>query len=165
MKIKDLYYDRPILYDYLIAFILLLVLFLLEKYNFFQLPCSSKSSDFASDLGAIGLTVSGFILTLITILLTLKSGQLLSEDKLTNKSSPFKIFLSSKMYNRSVDILKHGVLSLVLISILLYILKLTLPTDYLLYIFYINILGLVIILTTFLRCFYIIGLIMRMQQS
>jgi hypothetical protein len=165
MKIKDLYYNRPILYDYLLACILLFVLFLMEKYNFFRLPCTSKSSDFASDLGAIGLTVSGFILTLITILLTLKSGQLLSDEKLTNNSSPFKIFLASKMYNRSVDILKHGVLSLVLISILLYILKLTLPSDFLHYIFYINILGLVIILATFLRCFYVIGLIMKMQHS
>jgi hypothetical protein len=165
MKIKDLYYNRPILYDYIIASIILLTLFLLVKYNFFQLPCSSKSSDFASDLGAIGLTVSGFILTLITILLTLKSGQLLTEEKLTNNSSPFKIFLSSKLYNRSVNILKHGVLSLVLISILLYILKLTLPSDFLLYIFYINILGLVIILATFLRCFYVIDLILKMQQA
>ena len=42
MKIKDLYYNRPILYDYLLACILLFVLFLMEKYNFFRVVTTIK---------------------------------------------------------------------------------------------------------------------------
>lgn len=165
MKLLDKYFKRPLLYDYMISAIIIGSLISLEWFNKIQIPCATKSEGFASDLGAIGLTVSGFILTLITILLTLKSGQILSNEELKNTSSPFRIFLASPMYNRSVDILKYGVLSLVSISLLLYTLKLTLSSEYIGYIFYFNILGLVMILMTFLRCFYVIGLIMKMQQG
>jgi hypothetical protein len=162
---KDIYYSRPILYDYVISIIIIVFLIIMELKGKIIIPCSTKSSDFASDLGAIGLTVSGFILTLITILLTLKSGQLISDEKLTNQSSPFKIFLASHLYNRSVDILKFGVLSLVVVSIGLYIFKLVVYDEYVRYIFYADILGIIIVLATFLRCFYVIGLIMKMQKT
>ena len=66
---KDIYYSRPILYDYVISIIIIVFLIIMELKGKIIIPCSTKSSDFASDLGAIGLTVSGFILTLITILL------------------------------------------------------------------------------------------------
>ena len=160
----DLYFKRPILVDYIISVIIISGIVTLDYFDIFNLPSSEKSSDFASDIGAIGLTVSGFILTLITILISFKSGQIIAEEKLTNSSSPFKIFLASPLYGRSIDILKYGVLSLVLVSFLIYILKLSLDDKYLVYIFHVNILGLIIILMTFLRCFFVLGIIMKMQN-
>lgn len=164
MKFIDRYYKRPILYDYLFSMIIIIVLIALKHYEKIELPCGELCIDFSSDIGAIGLTVSGFVLTLITILLTLKSGQLLSNEELTEKSSPFKIFLASKMYNKSISVLKKGVFSLVFISMVLYILKLGLNLIMQEYILYFNLIGLVIILSTFLRCFYVLSLILKMQE-
>lgn len=164
MKIIDTYYRRPILYDYLMSFLIISILVLLNYFNKFELPCASKSIDFSSDVGAIGLTVSGFVLTLVTILLTFKSGQILSAEKLTNESSPFKIFLGSKMYHQAIKVLKEGVYSLVFISMLTFILKLGLGDSLIKYMFYVNLVGLIIILTTFLRCFFVLSLILKMQE-
>jgi hypothetical protein len=134
-------------------------------HDVFSISSKERSANFASDLGAIGLTISGFILTLITILLTLKSSQLLQERPLTNASNPFQIFLASALYMKSIHILEHGVLSLVFISLILYTSKLILQESELCYIYYIDIVDLIIILSTFLRCFYVISLIMKMQQT
>lgn len=165
MKLIDKYFRNPILYDYVISVIIVIGLISLTKQNYLSLPAADKTSLFSSDLGAIGFTVSGFILTLITILLTLRSGQIISQEKLTNSSSPFKVFLGSPLYAKSIDILKYGVLSLVIISLLLYLLKLLVPDSLMQFLFYFNIVGLIIIFTTFLRCFYVLGLIMKMQNS
>ncbi len=165
MKLINKYFKRPVLYDYLFACIIIGILLFLNLKNFLRLPNAEKTSLFSSDLGAIGFTVSGFILTLITILLTLRSGQILSQEKIENSTSPFKIFLSSPLYMKAINILKYGVLSLVVVSLLLYLLKLLVPSDLIHYLFYCNIVGLIIIFSTFNRCFYVLGLIMKMQNS
>ncbi len=165
MKTIDKYFKRPILYDYLFAIFAIAFLITLNLRGLLHLPSAEKTSLFSSDLGAIGFTVSGFILTLITILLTLRSGQIINQEKVNNTSNPFKIFLASPLYKRSIDILKFGVLSLVLVSLLLYLLKLLVPNSYIHYLFYFNIVGLIIIFTTFIRCFHVLGLIMKMQNS
>lgn len=164
MNLIDKYFRRPLFYDYVLSGLIVFLFIILNWKGYLELPSIEKTSLFSSDLGAIGFTVSGFILTLITILLTLKSAQILTKEKLSEDSSSFKIFLGSKLYSKSIDILKYGVLSLVLISLLLYLLKLLVPTNYIHNLFYFNIVGLIIIFTTFLRCFHVLGLIMKMQD-
>ncbi|WP_303917518.1 hypothetical protein [Draconibacterium sediminis] len=162
---KEAYFKRPILYDYLISIIIIGILMILENFEKIQVPPAKTSMDLASDIAAIGLTVSGFILTIIAILITLKSGQILTEEKLSNKSTAFKIFLASSLYARSIEILKNGVLSLIVISMILYFLKVGLSQGILDYIIYFNILALFLIIGTFLRCFYVLGLIIKMQRK
>lgn len=159
------YYKRPILYDYIISIIIIGLIIILEKYSRVSFSGVGNISEFASDIGGVGLTISGFILTLITILMTLKSGQIISEEELKNSSSPFKIFLDSQLYIRSIDILKNGVLSLIFACFVIYLYKLFAFGFFPKYLFYLNIVGLIIIITTFLRCFYVLNLIMRMQKT
>ncbi len=163
-RILDKYYKRPILYDYIFSISLIIIIYCLKEKNLIVIPSGKFSSDFASDIGAIGLTISGFILTLITILISFKSSQLLSEEKLKNDSNPFKIFLASNLYKNSIRILQHGVISLIVISFLIYLSKLIFTLKLSEYIFYLNIIGLIIILSTFLRCYYVLGLILKMQK-
>ncbi|SDX38258.1 hypothetical protein [Flavobacterium degerlachei] len=163
-KILDKYYNNPILYDYSLCILIILSLQLGSERKLIKLPSGEFNFDFASDIGAIGLTISGFILTLITILISFKSSQILSDEKLKNDSSPFKIFLSSKLYKRAIEILQKGVISLIIISFLIYFSKLILPKEESSYMFFLNITGLIIILTTFLRCYYVLGLILKMQK-
>lgn len=164
-SLNDKYYKKPIFYDYLISLVIVGILFFLNYKGVYYLPGGDKSGSLASDIGAIGLTVSGFILTIIAILVTLKSGQLLSGERLTNISSPFKIFLSSSLYDKAIEILKTGVVSLIIISVLIFIIKLIFVSSILKYIFYFNVVGLIIIVATFLRCFFVLGLIMKMQKE
>ena len=129
MKALDIYYKRPILYDYLLSILIIIGFLTLEhKYHLYCIDVE-KSASLSSDLGAIGLTISGFVLTLSTILITLKTNQILNNKELTNNSSPFEIFLSSPLYLKSIEILKHAVLSLVISSIALYLFKIILPSS------------------------------------
>ena len=155
------YFKRPILYDYIVAFIIIAIILTIDYTNvIINNSIIIKSYDFSSDIGAIGLTISGFILTLVTILITLKSGQIISDEELKNDSSLFKIFLASNLYFKSLRILKNGVLSLIAICFLIYVLKLILTRSYYIILFYTNLVALLIIITTFLRCFYVLNLIL-----
>lgn len=159
------YYNRPILYDYVFSLLVLVLVFYLIKIEYLNIPNPEQSLQFASEVGIIGLTVSGFILTLLTILMTLKSGQILNEEKITNKSSTFKVFLASDLYLRSVTILRNGVLSLITICFFIFFMKLLFQKEIENCMFYLNITGLLIIATTFLRCFYVLNLIIKMHKK
>lgn len=165
MDILDKYYKRPVFYDYLLSIVVTSAIVLINyKYDLYRVNVL-RSEGIAADLGAIGLTVSGFILTLSTILISLKTSQILNKNKLSNKNTPFEIFLASPLYSKSIEILKNAVLSLVITSIVLYIYKAVVPDKYMEYIFYFNMNSILIILTTFLRCFHVINLILQMQSS
>lgn len=165
MSLIDKYYERPVLYDYLISIVVIAgIIFTNCRFQYIDVNIN-RSEEMATDLGTIGLTISGFILTLSTILMTLKSSQILNKKDLSNKNTAFEIFLSSPMYSKSIEILKHAVVSLVISSLLLYLYKSTISDDYMEYIYYFNIIVIIIILTTFLRCFYVINLILKMQSE
>ena len=164
MKIVDKYFSRPLLYDYIISLVLVLLLLLLEQKGRISIPSTKVCEEFAVEIGTVGFTISGFILTFIAILVTLRSGQIISREEVGEDSSPFKIFLASKLYEHSIKILKNGVISLILVSLILYVLKIIIPEEFLEYIFYVDIVCLIIIATTFLRCFYVLGLIIKMQS-
>ena len=164
MKILEWYYKRPILIDYLISTVVIGLFFFVDEQLDLKILKKNIDNDISFDIGAIGLTVSGFILTLVTILITFKSGEILSDKHLDNDSNPFKIFLGSALYKKSIDILKYGVLSLVVVSISIFILKMFSGNIGAKYILGSNIMGIIIISTTFIRCFYVLNIILKMQE-
>jgi hypothetical protein len=163
-KFIETYYKNPIRYDYLLSIVVVLICYFLDKYNYIKIPDIKFSNNFASDIGAIGLTFSGFILTLITILISFKSSQITDSQPLDNNSNAFKIFLASGLYNSSIKILQRGVVSLIVISFLIFLTKLIVINQTYNYLFYFNIVGLIIVLSTFFRCYYVLGLILKMQK-
>lgn len=163
-KLLDKYYKYPTTYDFIISLAIVVVIYFSEKKDYIDIPSIDFSNSFASDIGAIGLTISGFILTLVTILISFKSSQLSSEEKLKNSSNPFKIFLASNLYTNSIKIMQKGVISLIIISFSIYISKILFVNMTFNFLFYLNVVGLIIILSTFLRCYYILGLILKMQK-
>ncbi len=160
----DIYFKRPILWDYLITLIVISIIAVCHFNGSYSLPTLPNVMNITNDIGTIGLTISGFIITIITILLTLRSGQILSGEHLKNDSPTFKIFLASPLYSKSISILKYGVYSLTIVSICSYIFKMSIPECYLQFLQYFNILGLIVIAATFLRCFYVLGMILKMQD-
>ena len=165
-KLLEAYYKRPILYDYILAAVISIGAHLCIEGNVITAPNTENSLDFASDIGTAGLTISGFLLTLITILMTLKSNEIINGDnELSNDSPSFKIFLKSKLYVRSIEILINGVFSLVMICFIIFGIRMLFSKELEHIFFYLNIIGLLIILSTFLRCFYVLNLILKMQKN
>ncbi|MGB0982199.1 MAG: hypothetical protein ACPGUH_08880, partial [Winogradskyella sp.] len=71
--ILDKYFRRPVLYDYLISIIVGALLYLIFYKGLFNLPNDERSLSMTTDLANVGLTSAGFILTLLTVLITFKS--------------------------------------------------------------------------------------------
>lgn len=161
----DIYFKRAILIDYSFSIMICLFLFWLEKKKNLSFPNEAKILSLSSDIGTIGLTISGFILTLLTILITLKNGEDTSEIPITEKSTAFQVFFASPLYFESTKILKGAVYSLVLISIINYFSKILISTEHMDILFFVNITGLIIISTTFLRSLLVLSTIIKIQKK
>lgn len=87
----DKYYQRPLLYDILLTLGILVSLYICNQKFDFDLVLEEE----AGNLGSIGLTISGFILTLLTILLTVKSNIIVRGEKIDENPNAFQVFLAS----------------------------------------------------------------------
>jgi hypothetical protein len=162
-KLKDTFYKYSIILDiFLCLFIGGLVKFYETKYGYI-IKYNKYDRALCSDLGSIGLTISGFLLTISTILISFKTTAIYDKSTLDNNSSSFKIFISSPLYFKTIDLLNKSVVILVLLSLSNYLFKIVVHVDNNYILFYANIFTTFIILTTFLRCLYVLNLIVKMQ--
>ena len=130
----------------------------------FNLPKDERSLSMTSDLANVGLTSAGFILTLLTVLITFKSGSQINKSNYSEDNSLFDLFFASNLYFTTVRILKNCIKSLILISVIGYALKLGLQKEFLKYIFFYNVFGLIIIGLTLYRCLLVLTKILKMQK-
>ena len=134
------------------------------NYNFINLPKIDRSLSITSDLSNVGLTSAGFILTLLTVLITFKSSSKITKENYTNNNSLFELFFTSDLYFLTVKILKNCIKSLIFISVFGYCLKIGLTQNKLQFTFFYNIFGLTIISLTLWRCLLILTKILKMQE-
>lgn len=163
-KILDIYFRWPVLIDYLLSLGIIATLFYFVHKKNWVIPQSEKIYSLSSDIGTIGLTISGFILTLLTILITMKSGEDSNPIPIKKDSPAVRVFFASSLYFKSIKLLKHAVISLVTISIINYFTKILISANKIEFLFYLNITGLIIVLTTFLRCIFILSKIVAIQR-
>ena len=123
MKNLDYLYKYPLLVDSLIGLIFCSLIKYYEKTNGYLNIYKAYDISICSDLGSIGLTLSGFLITIVTILVSFKTTSLIEEVELKKNSSSFLIFISSPLYFQTVKFINKSVIILVLVSILNYILK------------------------------------------
>ena len=159
-KLLDIYYKRPLLCDLIIITIIICAIIYLTKSNLLDLKFDCDSREIA----LLGITISGFILTMLTILLSLKSNSITSKKK-EKETNSFKIFLASKLYSKSVLILRNGVLTLLSVSFFTLGFSVFFGSYYCDYGLYANVICIVFILLVFLRSFYILHLIFKMQNN
>ena len=162
--ILDKYFKRPALYDYIISIIVGALLYLAYYKELFELPKDERSLSMTSDLANVGLTSSGFILTLLTVLITFKSSSSMNKNNYSEEDSLFDLFFASDLYFTTVRILKNCIKSLIFISVVGYALKLGLPEENLKYVFFYNVIGLIIVALTLYRCLLILAKILKMQK-
>lgn len=160
----DIYFRRPVFYDYVISIIVNILLFLFFLNEHINLPKNERSLSMTSDLANVGLTSAGFILTLFTVLITFKSSSKINKNEYSDDASLFDLFFASDLYFITVRILKNCIKSLILISVIGFTLKLGLPKACLKYVFFYNVFGLIIIVLTLYRCLLILTKILKIQK-
>lgn len=160
------YFNRPILYDYLIAITITFISFLVYKRLEYVLPKMDTLLALATDLSTVSLTFAGFVLTLLTVIITFKLSAKVPVNTDDNENiSLFDLFFSTALYPMTVRLLKGCIKSLGFISLLGYTLKLFLPDEFRIYLFAFDVIALVAITLTFIRSLLILGLITGLQNN
>jgi hypothetical protein len=161
----DSYFKRPLLYDYLFAGFICAGLYVLYCLDRIDLPKAENTFSTATDLSTIGLTLAGFVLTLLTVLITFKTGAKIPNGNSYEGIPLFDLFFSTKLYFQTTDLLRGCIKSLVFVAVLGFSLKIFLSDCYVKYIFFSNILGLIIIVMTLWRSLLILTKIINLQKE
>ncbi|HEY1060087.1 MAG TPA: hypothetical protein VGE44_00280 [Daejeonella sp.] len=159
------YFKRPLLYDYTLGFLLCALVRYLNLTCLIDLPSIDSTLSTTTDLATIALTLAGFVLTLLTVLITFKTGARIPNGKQNEDIPLFDLFFSTNLYFKTIDLLKGCIKSLVFVAVLGFSLKLFVNVDYIKYIFFANILGLIIIVTTLWRSLLILTKIVGLQKE
>ena len=161
----DKYFIRPIFWDYLLSVIGIASAVLLKDKGVITLPKEEYVYSIISDLSTVSLTMVGFILTLVTVLVSFKSSSKIESENSKEKDSVFDIFFASRLYFDTIRHLKNGIKSLTLVALTGYTLKLT--VDHLKYeILFLFCFGaIVVIIMTIGRSLLILSQIIKIQQS
>lgn len=161
----DKYFIRPVFWDYFLGISISgIIIFLLRKFEF-QVPKEETILSTVSDLSTVALTLSGFILTLLTVLISFKSTAKSKKDLNIESDTVYEIFYSTDLYFETVRHLKNAIISLTLISILGYSLKLTLGPQFYIILFTFNLVSLIVIFLTLWRCLLILSKIIKIQKE
>lgn len=160
----DRYFKHPVFWDYVISFFITVTVSYFLKMGYFKIPSTEHLYSTASDMSTISLTMAGFILTLLTVLISFKSTNKIDKQNIQENDKIFDIFFVSKLYFQTVVILKNAIKSLTLIALIGYLLKLTLNSDTLLIMYFYCIFSISILLFTLWRSILILGRIVKMQE-
>ncbi len=165
MRMLDKYFRNPVAWDcFISAFAACIGLTGIMR---FHLRFSNDEILLAvgSDLATVSLTLAGFILTLMTVLISFKSTAKPKHELNLETDTLFNIFFSTDLYFQTVRHLRNAIISLTLLAIVGYSFKLLLPPNqyWVLFIFHIFSLG--IIMLTLFRCLLILSRIVKIQKE
>src|SRR5690606_26011444 len=132
------YFQRPLFWDYSLCFLICIISIYLYKKNILDLPPAADSISVTTDVTTISLTLSGFILTLLTVLITFKSGSHIKKIEPENSETIFNLFFASSYYFETIKHLKNCIKSLIFVAIVGFGIKLFLNQDLKVYTFFFN---------------------------
>lgn len=160
----DKYFKRPIFWGYFLATLISVSITFIVRIEQLKIAKEESLYSIVSDLSTVSLTLAGFILTLLTVLISFKSPAKSKGDINLGTDNLYIIFFSTELYFETVKHLKNAVISLTLIAISGYVLKLMLnPKDYS-FLFTSNVFSVVIIFQSLGRCLIILSKIIKIQE-
>lgn len=165
MNIIDSYFKKPVLVDYFVGIVTANGFNFLMKKGIVLLPLTNTYESITTDIANVGLTSTGFILTLLTVLITFKSSSRITKKNIDKAKSVFEVFFVSGLYFETVRHLKNCIKSLIFISILGFSLKLLLNPELKHLLYFYNIIGLIVLVMTLWRCLLILTKILEMQEK
>ena len=159
-KVLDIYFRFPVLLDYILACGLVGAVHYYIKHHILTIPKDDVILDYASETTTVLLTLAGFILTFLTVLITFKTGS--SEN--SNTPSLMETFCNSSLYKDTTRLLKDGIKSLIFVTLIIYVLR------------FVNILGIwvlyywiifsiIVLLLTILRALFILDNILKFHTD
>ncbi len=161
----DRYFRQPLVYDYFITLVSCAMLYYLYLKEIISLPIETTSISMSTDVSTIALTLAGFVLTLLTVLITFKTGAKIVNNSNQEDLPLFDLFFSTPLYFKTVDLLKGAIISLVFVAVVGFGMKLILRGEFVKYIFFANVLGLFIITVTLWRSLLILTKIVNLQKE
>ncbi|MCO6357397.1 hypothetical protein [Roseivirga pacifica] len=168
----DRYFKYPILYDVIIGLTISSITFLLQLKEVLQIE-EERVFQTLSDVSNISLTLTGLILTMLTVLITFKSNAMVKDQKseLTekevenNEPNLFELFFQSELYFVTVSHLKGSIAVLLLCSTIGYALRFLLNDTLLYFSYSFNWLGLSIIVLAIVRTVIQVNEILSLQKK
>lgn len=161
----DRYFRNPLIWDYVVSTLFVVVALYLVHIRFLEIPSEEHLYSTVSDMSTIALTMAGFILTLLTVLISFKSTNKIAKDQVKEDDKVFDLFFVSKLYFQTVEILKNGIKSLTIIAITGYALKLALNKMNYPVLYFFCVFAIVVILLTLWRSVLILANIVKMQET
>ncbi len=158
-KVLDRYLAAPIIYDFIIVGIFAIAWYFFSKHYSITIKEENKLSEVSSEIGTALITITGFILTIITIIVTFKN-----TIRKGKKESNNDLFYNSEFYPTTISLLKNCVKLLLFLYILIYLVRLLhpIPIEIL---FYINFSAIFFSVLVFLRFLLILKIIISFQVS
>jgi len=160
--ILDHYMDRPILWDGVIATGLTAAAGYLIWIGRLSAPDLDSAGGLVSDMSNAGFTASGFILTVLTILVTFKG--LSPVTPKIESASVFELFFHTDLYHRSVTIIKNCVYAVLFVSGSGYLARLLFPS-HVLPMIAVFVFATTVILLSLWRCTLVLSKILRLQRE
>lgn len=164
-KIGDFYFNSQLLIDISTCLIIVLTIHILRRQNIVSFLIDDSIKDVAINIGLACVTIAGFILTILTIMVTFKNSrdeksisesQNVSNDKTT-------LFYSSPLYFKSVAIMRKSVLILILVFITLFGIRIFQACFSIKELWYSVVVGTCLTILTFIRCILLLKLIITLQ--
>lgn len=146
-KALDFYFRFPVIIDYTVGLIIISIIHYFVKENVLKIPKEDQILDYASETTTVLLTLAGFILTFLTVLITFKTGSTVPPPN----PSLMESFCNSSLYKETTRLLKNCIKSLIFLTLVIYVLR------------FVNILGIWVIYYWVIFC--IIGLLLTISRS
>lgn len=160
-KILDFYFKMPVVIDILIT----AVIWFVSKYKpLFAIKLSDKTNQLnvLSNLIGTNVSLAGFILAALTIIVTFKSN--LKAKGIEDSDNALELILSSKHYEKIVVVFKNALLEFVLCFIGLYFFWTISDNLSIATIYRVDITGIVLTALTIIRSLFILFVILRLEK-
>ncbi len=170
-KLLDGYYKRPLLWDLLIATLACLAIewLLRPRLSFLHFPKCDTVLDLLSDLANTSISLAGFVLAALTIVVTFRDNMHHKEATLDVKKreelSALELLFLSRHYYGIVKVFSWATLILVAVFIVAAMLKLAHVEFGDVPLFYGALFLMMVLSLTILRCLFVLFRIVRLQSA
>ena len=164
MKITNLYFNNPFKWDCALSLLVVVVVWILNKKQAISIPCDDFILSSVSDISNTSFSSAGFILTILTVLITFKAGSQ-RKEKIENYDSALDLFFQTSLYSTTTHLLKDCIKVLIVLGLVGYALKIVLPENLRIYIFFFIIFALFLLALTLMRCLLILSKVLALQTG
>lgn len=162
MKLIDRYFKTPLMWDCLFGFLITGLFYMSIHLCILKYPKLDLTLNILTDISNTSFTSTGFVLTILTVLITFKANSK-KKDKIEEYESALDLFFQTPLYSKTTNHLKNCIKSLILIAIICYLAKMIIPVLYTGYLFYCAVFCLAMLSFTLIRCMLILNRVLKLQ--